>query len=194
MPVQDALRIDGVLETVEAARRSPTRRASSIVDDRGRRVRVTGVALQRTGTRNEALVAVVVDDLTEVLRASTETGREDRRLADVLHAVGAFTWEIDRDRSTVIAISRVAEHVAGWRDVDILGSNAWLERIPRSERDALAGALAALDTGARTHLVHGLHGPDGTVVQFHTSVDPTGRRTVCGVSVRLDAADPDTAS
>ncbi|MGE0878854.1 MAG: protoglobin domain-containing protein [Acidimicrobiia bacterium] len=195
MPVEDALHLDGVVDTIDAARGADSGRASTVVDDRGRRLRITCVALQRATTGAEGLIAVVVDDLTEVIRASNDTGAEDARFATVLEAVGAVAWEIDIESLTVLAVSRAGADVFGARDVDLVGSSSWLHRLAAEDRDSAISFLRSIDIGERRHATHRIVPGDGSLIWMTTSAvgtrDAAGRRTVSAVSVPTDVP-PDT--
>lgn len=187
MPVQHALRLEGVAELVVSARTSPTGRVSQVFQSAGRTLRATAVALRRAITDTDGFVALVVDDLTDVVRASVDAIEEDRRMGSVLAAVGAVAWELDHERLVVVAVSRSVDAVLGVRDVDIVGRGDWIELVHVVEREEVVTRSRALAPGGRDRLVHRLRHADGQWVWAETTMigttSPEGHPRTSAVSV-----------
>jgi hypothetical protein len=96
------------------------------------------------------------------------------------------------------AVSSAAHAVTGFAEHDIVGLSSWTNRLRDTDRDELITRGRALGPGERTHLAHRLMHADGAETWMHTSMVGTvaadGRRTVCGVSVRMEAGPPKAAS
>ena len=193
MPLDSALPVDGVLDLVDEARRSIVGRATMLHRARGRDLRVTALRVQRS-TGPAGQVAIVLDDITDVLRASDELDRDDQWLEHVLTAVQAIAWEIEVETLTVLAISRAVEPITGHRVHDLLGRPLDASGFLPDEVTAMRARIRALVDGQRDRLDHRLVLPDGRIRWIRStlvsSTSPAGIRTISGVSVDItDAHD-----
>ena len=88
---------------------------------RARTLRLIAMRLDGTGAGRGVLVAMVVDDISDVLRVGADMEREDRRFEQVLDAVDAMVWEADAEALLLLAVSKAAFGITGRRHVDLLG-------------------------------------------------------------------------
>lgn len=187
MPIESALPFDGIGDLVSAARSSLTGRVTALYSAWGRSLRVTGVRMQRTGVASDDFVAVVVDDISEVVRASAALEHDERRFDHVLSAVDALAWEMDGDSLTVLAVSRAALSLTGMRETDLLGRATLIEMVHHDDRERFVALCRGLAEDDQIHLDHRISRTDGDVRWVRTSmvatVEPTGSRTVSGVTV-----------
>lgn len=186
MPVESALPFPGIADLVDAARRAPAGRQTLGLRSRGRHLRITALPLRPTIGNARDLVAVVVDDISDVVRADERAARDGRAFDHVVAAVDAAVWELDAETLTVLAVSRPVEALTGRRDVDLLG-RAGTELVHPGDRARFAAACAEAAAGRPVHLEHRVAHEDGTVRGVRSAlsglVDPRGVRTVCGVTM-----------
>lgn len=143
MPLDSALPIPGAVELVEAARDAPSGRVSGVRRLRGRELRVTAMRVERS-VGGSGQVAVVLDDITELLRATSQHSRDDERFARIVGAVDAVAWEIDLGTGTLLAISGGAERLFGARPIDLLGTRLPPTLVPLDGLQ-LDGAARSID-------------------------------------------------
>jgi PAS domain S-box-containing protein len=186
MPVESALPLEGITALVDSARASAQGRATALHRFRGRDLRVSALRVQRSDGEF-GQVALVLDDITDVLRANADLEREDQRFDHVLAAVDALAWEIDLDTHAVVAVSRAAESFTGRRAVDLLGSPALLSLVHPDDRARMEALCRDLEPGQHERIDHRFIRDDGTERWVRSSVvgttGPGGTRTVSGVSV-----------
>ncbi len=191
LPLSSALPLSGIDDLVAAARADPAGRSTALYDLDGRRFRVTSIRLDNSLVDQAGRVALVVDDITDVLRAAAAIDHEQRRLDHVLSSLDALVWEIRRDDQTVLAASSGAPAVVGLRDVDLVGRPALIGRIHEADRAPFVALSLALKVGQRAETEHRLQRGD-EVVWARTSMvattDPAGLETICGVTVLLGAS------
>jgi hypothetical protein len=107
-------------------------------------------------------VALVVDDLTDLLRISSDLESRTDHFEHLADSVGAVLWEMDVASWTITAINRAAIGLTGYRDLFLLGRpGAWLERIAEPDRDRFRSCAQALKPGERCELDYRIVRADG---------------------------------
>lgn len=197
LPLEHAFDLEGLNDLVGAARASISGRASTMTSHRDRRLRVTAACLHRTVTGDPGPVAIIVDDLTEVVRAGAGVELDDRHLMNVLAAVSSIAWEVDQETLVMVAMSRTLESLTGHRDIDLLGGDGWPAVLDVGDAaepaTAVTDRLRSLAPGGRAEVEHKLSTVDGRLVAARSSLvagtGETGRPTVFGVTVAIAERD-----
>ncbi len=198
LPLEHAFDLEGLNDLVGAARASISGRASTMTQHRDRRLRVTAACLHRTVTGDPGPVAIIVDDLTEVVRVGAGVELDDRHLMNVLAAVSSIAWEVDQETLVMVAMSRTLESLTGHRDIDLLGGDGWPGVLDVGDAAEPAAAMTdrvrSLRPGQRTEVEHKLCTVDGRLIAVRSSLvastGETGRPTVFGVTVATAGQDP----
>lgn len=155
--------------------------------------RCTAMTLKAGAQPQTYPVALVLDDITDVLRISSDIGTMSNRFEELIHSVNAVLWEMDLPSWTMIAMSRPVLMLTGFRDVHFLGRReAWLDCMPPSERDRFKAQCNALELGATAVIEHRLRRADGREIWVCSHLAQTstqdGSAVVFGVSVDITAA------
>ena len=163
-------------------------RVSCVANHEGRVFRMTALRLEGTAES----VALVLDDITELVHAQRDVDADDRTYADVLDAVQSFVWELDEATEALTTVSRSVVNVAGVRDVALLGRRgAFLELLPERERAAIKSIWRAAKVGQRAEVAHRLQRPSGETVwvrsTFARGTTSEGHAVVRGTSVDVTA-------
>lgn len=146
LPIPEAATLVTALRAQVASGGSP--RLAADARHGGRRLRLTAVALAGDGGL-EGAVALVVDDVTDIVRLAGDIDTDHSQLEAVADGVGVVLWEMDPVTCTITAINRAALDVTGWRDVAFLGTPfAWPQRVADVDRERLVAWLRALAPGA----------------------------------------------
>lgn len=146
LPLPEAATLVTALRAQLASGGSP--RLTADARHGGRRLRLTAVALSGEPGL-EGAVALVVDDVTDIVRMAGDIDAEHSQLEVVADGVGVVLWEMDPATCTITAINRAAIDVTGWRDVAFLGVPfAWPQRVADIDRERVATWLRTLDAGA----------------------------------------------
>lgn len=198
LPLEHAFDLEGLNDLVAAARTSLSGRASTMTHHRDRRLRVTAACLHRTVTGDPGPVAIIVDDLTEVVRAGAGVELDDHHLFNVLAAVSSIAWEVDQETLVMVAMSRTLESLTGHRDIDLLGGDGWTAVLDVDDGAEPATVVTArvrsLPPGQRTEVEHKLRTVDGRLIAARSSLvagtGDTGRPTVFGITVATAGPGP----
>lgn len=197
LPLADAVPLPGLTDLVDVARQGFTGRATTIATAWGRRLKVTAVQLQRSLSGREGLVAIVFDDISEILRANRDTEHEGYQLDHVLVALNAILWEVEAERYTVLAISRGTERLTGWRDTDLLGRGLIADVIHPDDHVHFQSSCDALEPGERIEVFHRLVHRDGSFRPVRSWLvcgqNDDGSRTISGVTVDRAMAESNEA-
>jgi DNA-binding CsgD family transcriptional regulator len=191
MPIEDALALDGVSELLRTVRESSSGRVVVVRERRGRQLRVIAVRLQhRSPSGHGDLVALMLDDISDVLRLGEEAERDGERLDQVLAAVQVVVWELHADTFVALTIRGATESLFGLLPTDLLGRTV-LELLTDDERDDIVDRCRALEVGERQQFDHHIRRADGTLLRVRTSVvagSTDDARTLGGVTVEIGAA------
>lgn len=165
LPLDRALPIHEAAPLVDALRRQVSEGGSTRLSGRGRigarRLRLTAVALG-AGDALDGTVALVVDDVTALLRAAEDMEDQRGHVARVANDVGVVVWDMDRSNWTITAVNAAALDVTGWADVDFLGRpSAWVERVDPQDRDLVIARLSALTPGVLDEVDYRWQRPNG---------------------------------
>lgn len=192
IPVTAVLPMDGLPALIASARASASGRATMATRDGQRVLRITAIRLDLDGGAEPAQLAVVVDDVSELLQSTALVREEVTSLDRVLDGVAAVAWELDASSLVTLAISRPVLELIGLRDVAFLGRTQWVEQIDDADRDRFLAACAALGCGDRAHLEHRMRRADGVSIWVRTelfgSADRAGAPTIAGTTVDINDA------
>lgn len=177
MPVEDAIGLAELPALLATARRSSIGRASVLASLGGNPMRVTAIHLHRAMTGREGVVALVLDDLSEVLRTRDELGYQQRTLGRVLQAARAIVWEAAMPSLTLLAVSPNVAETTGTEPLQLLGRAAWLELLHPDDRATLVEVCRGLAPGSSAQLDHRLRAAGGGHRWMRTQVvrSPDGR-------------------
>ncbi len=156
----------------------------------GRRYRITAMPL--AGAEGEAgSVAVVLDDVTDLVRLSGEIDRQSDHFEQLADAVGSVLWEVESATWTIVAINRAAVALTGYRDVHFLGRPlAWIERIVEDDRETFMRRANALGVGEQCEMDYRLRRADGAEIWVRSRL-ARAREGGEGGEVRLIASTMD---
>jgi len=181
------LPLESALPLPEAARLVRSLRASGNVREVGigrlgpRTLRCTVMWLAGHGSA-EQTIALVLDDITDILRLGQDFTRQADQFEQVADAAGAVLWEMDPASGTIATINRAALDLTGFRDVFFLGRpRTWHERIPEHERERFTRRATALAAGTQVELDYPLRRADGSEIWVRTRL----RRSPDGDEPRL---------
>ncbi|MFN8668392.1 MAG: protoglobin domain-containing protein [Gemmatimonadaceae bacterium] len=161
MPVDRAIPIPEVSALVARVRAGDGMRLAGFGALGGRRYRITAMSL--AGAEGVAgSVAVVLDDVTELVRIGGEIDRQADHFEQLADAVGSVLWEVESASWTIVAINRAAVTLTGYRDVHFLGRPlAWIERIVEDDRESFMRHANALAAGEQCEVEYRLRHADG---------------------------------
>ncbi len=155
-------------------------RQVGVLEDGVRSFRATAQRL--TGAGNKESVALVLDEITDLVKAQHSAQDDARGFGRVLETVEALLWETEDEVLTLVSRSALA--VTGHRDVSLLGRQGAFEQlIPEPDRVVFVKQARALATGERKVVRHRLQRADGVVVWLDTELARCSAKVLCGVSV-----------
>ncbi len=168
LPLERALPLPEAVNLVRSLRASGNLREVGIGRLGPRTLRCTVMWLTGNGSA-EHTIALVLDDITDILRLGHDFTRQADQFEQVADAAGALLWEMDVASGTIAMINRAALDLTGFRDVFFLGRPwAWHERIPEPERERFTQRAAALAAGAQAELDYPLRRADGSEIWVRT--------------------------
>lgn len=191
MPADAAVPIPGLRELLDTARTSVVGRVTTVHTVGARTLRVAALRLDASPGRRGPMVALVVDDISDALRANDQLAREGHRMDHVLDAVEAFVWEADADSLLLLAVSHSAERLIGVRDVDLLGRARFTDVVHTDDVRSVLVACSELRPGERADIVHRIVRADGSSRCVRSSVAAAfarpGETTISGVTIEVPA-------
>ncbi len=170
LPIASAVPFGNIEALVARARTEPEGRVSALCEWTGRELRATAMALRRSISGRDGLVAVIFDDVTDIVRASRRAGEDGRRFATLLATLSVVVWELDGETLEVLAISSGATAVLGGRDLDLLGRAAFVDRVHPDDRNTFVAICRGVTSAARVEFEHRVLHTDGTARTVRTSV------------------------
>lgn len=186
LPIGEAAPLVAALRAQIAAGGAPRLVGAGTLGDR--RLRLTAVALNgETGATGT--VALVIDDVTDLVRLAADLDRDRAQFDQVADGVGVVLWELEPATWTLTAINHAALEVTGLRDVALLGRPmAWCERIAAVDRERVMTRLGALRPGERAELDYRFARADGQQVWLHTRASARGGGLVSAATTDVTAA------
>lgn len=173
LPLESALPLPEAAGLVRSLRAGGTMREVGIGRLGPRTLRCTVMWLAGHGSAEHA-IALVLDDITDILRLGHDFTRQADLFEQVADAAGAVLWEMDAASGTISTINRAALDLTGYRDVFFLGRpRAWHERIPERERERFTRRAAALAAGTQAELDYPLRRADGSEIWVRTRLRRT---------------------
>lgn len=172
----ESMRADGTPHRVSAGRLGP------------RTYRITAMTLA-SGAAGDGAIAVVLDDVTDLLRLGDDLDAQVDRFEQLADTVGAVLWEIDRATWTVTAVNRAAVDLTGYRDVFFLGRpHAWDSCIVDADRGRFTTQAAALGEGQQAEIDYRLRRADGREVWLRSRLAAAAGDRLIGASIDVTAA------
>lgn len=166
--LSEVLPIPEAVELVRGAWAKPTTRVSRVIERENRAFRATALQLSTAG---HPTVALVLDEITDIVRVQSEAQHTETTLSHALDSVGAFVWEADMATMTPSLVSRASLEVTGFRDVALLARpDGLLSLIPEPDRMAFRARCVALRAGDPCEIRHRLIKADASTVWLRTQV------------------------
>jgi PAS domain S-box-containing protein len=191
MPLDSALPIGGAQQLVRRLRDGASERVAGIGRLGERTLRITALRLDGAPDGDERAIALVMDDVTELLRVAEDFRDQSRHLDQVADCVDVVLWEQDDRSWTITAVNRAVREVTGYRDVYFLGrKDAWLDCILPDDRDAFRTRANALKPGEKLDLDYRMTHADGREVWVRTRLS----RPAGGAPERLHGATVDVTA
>ncbi|MCP5156614.1 MAG: response regulator [Ectothiorhodospiraceae bacterium] len=191
LPVERALPIPelgGLLDRVGVGPGQHGRQAT--VGRLGRRLlRLTAILLDGWDGVRGRPIALVVDDISDLVRV-VATGEEDSaRLATIIDSVELTVWEMDPATWTIELVSEPVLELTGFRDVFFIGRReAWLSCLPERDRERFKAYCKTLPESGRGSLAHRFVRADGREIWVRTSlrlVRAAGEPVLFGATVDI---------
>lgn len=182
MRLWDALPGVDLQEHLAPASVQPQQRRPVIVEsvegDRSRLFRV--VATDLPADPGGPRLALVIDDITEMLEVGRHTEHVDARLRTLLDEVGAVVWEADPGSQSLSMISAGIERLTGRPAAAYLRDGAqWSQLLPPVDRERWLDALGRMT------------GPGTRFAMEHDLVHTGGDRLTVRTAVHADRAPSD---
>ncbi len=190
--IGEVIPIPAAVELAQRAWETSHQRVSAVVEREGRAFRATALRLSASGSSKES-VALVLDEITDIVRVQSEVQRAERSYAHVVDALRALMWECDDATFTLSLVSRSSLEVTGYRDVALLGrAHGFTTLIPEPDRAAFVARCRALAIGAKAEVRHRVTKADGATAWVRSEVarytGHDGHGVLCGVTVDVTAA------
>jgi PAS domain-containing protein len=188
LPLRSALPFDGIDDLVMAARADAQGRRTTLYEFGDRHFRIAAIRLEHSVTGRDGLVALVLDDVSEVLQLGTALVHEQDRLDHILSSVQVLAWEMDRRDLTILAVSASSSELLGLRDVDAVGRPLLVDRIHEGDRERFSLACQGLELGHHDQLDHRIRTEEDTIwvrTALAATRAPSGAETVFGVTIPL---------
>jgi len=192
MPITQALPIDVVRETFGRLLAGDAPRAVAFGALGARQLKVTAFRLATSSGTPDGEYGIVLDEITDLLRATRDGSQHRDRLLDVIATSDAVLWEMDASDRTVTVISSSVLALAGFRDVHFVGRpDAWLECVATLDQPRLRAFLDASCTQSCRSIDYRLVRADGSECWVRSQVSRvTGDDGACllrAVTVSIDA-------
>ncbi|MEZ5459942.1 MAG: protoglobin domain-containing protein, partial [Steroidobacteraceae bacterium] len=160
-----------------------------------RRLKVTAFRLSGAAGAAGAAgsdVGIALDDVTDLLRASTEGGSHRDRLLDVIATSSAVLWEMDAADLSINVISGSVLGLVGLRDVHFAGRpQAWIECVAPCDRQRVRDFLCTDGAQSGGDIDYRMIRADGVQVWVRSHVSrikgAAGASLMRAVTVSIDS-------
>ncbi len=192
MPLSEVLPQEDVQGLVNQLRQDGRSRVTRACQLGGAHFRVTAMVLEDSVHVQQRSLAVVFDDVSEMIRLSDTIEQDAYQYKRLTKVVTAVLWEMDWTTQTIHSISYPTLDLIGYRDVSFLGrANAWMDRIVPEDRERVLRVGQALEVHQRASCEYRMRHADGRDLWVYTHMTrlashPKERR-IAGVT--LDVSD-----
>lgn len=163
----------------------PGRRASVTGKLAGRYCRLSVMRLDAWEGVHGRPMAIIVEDISELIRLATESEQNDARLAALIQSVDMAVWEMDPLATTIDLVSAPVLALTGYRDVYFLGRrDAWTRCLPEPDRNRFRAYAETLPVDGRGVLEYRMIRADGRQIWVRTSLR-RGKSVLFGVTVDI---------
>ena len=165
-----------------------TLRRSTILHVRARVFRVTALALDPWPDAVGEPIALLFDDVSDLVRLADASERNDARMAALFHTVDAAMWALDTTSWTIELMSASVLTLTGFRDLYFVGrDHAFVDCVHAADRERFKAYCETLPVGARGALEHRMVRADGQQIWVRTALRKVSQDTrepkVFGVTV-----------
>lgn len=187
MAVADVLPIPELPRLIAECRESGARRVG-FGRMAARSFRITVSSLSDDQLTVGSSIAVMLDDVTDVMRVGQELDRDAGHFALMADAVGAVLFEMDAESETIHAINRAALDLTGYPDTHFLGRpGAWSQLVAEDDRPRLRQMLHAVKDAASAELETRMQRRDGATIWVRTRLRRDGEHVI-GVAMDVTVA------
>lgn len=192
MPAAKALPLREATAVVDTVRRSGSPQHTVLTRLGMRHFRVTGMSLGEGALPSHgiAAIAVVIDDVTDVLTLAAELSQETDRSDQLADATGTVLWEIDIESWAVVAVNRAVARVTGYRDVYFLGRpHAWIDAVLQTDRPRFIAVASSIEYGQHAEIDYRMRAADGRDVWLRSRLvlAESNPKRLVGVTVDVTA-------
>ncbi|MCO6045835.1 protoglobin domain-containing protein [Aeoliella sp. ICT_H6.2] len=165
MKLEDAVPVKGLTQTVNDICEKRQERATMVQKLGERSFRLTVTLLEGSPSKDDRKVAVVLDDVSEVIRMGNSIESSTQHLNRLANAVAAVLWEMDGNTQVLTSLSRGSFELLGWRDVSLLGRpHAWVDVIVPEDRDMFLAACDSLHSLPQTSCEYRMATAEGRII------------------------------
>lgn len=173
-PIDQVITIQGLgdlIDKVGGGGSFRKQRQSIIAKIAGKVCRVTAIALDPWEDVKGTPVAVIIDDISDIMKAAVEMEESDSHLASIINAAELTVWELDIPTWTIELVSAPVLELTGYRDVYFVGRpNAWLNCIPETDCEKFKAYCQTAPASRKVSFEHKMIRADGQEVWARTFV------------------------
>lgn len=141
--------------------------------------RMTVMELEERADRHHHSVAVVFDDVTDMLRLSDGMERDVSQHEHLADAVSAVLWEMDWKSHTLLSVSQAAIDLLGHRDIFLLGRpDAWQSSIVEEDRGRFAACCESIEKVPFADCEYRMRRADGQEIWVRSRMSRVGGNSV----------------
>ena len=191
MSVEKAIPIPGLGKLLQHARESNTPRVVGAGNLGGRNYRIAVLRLTHQADAT-SIAALVMDDITDMLRIGADMDRQSDRYDQLGDIVGSVLWEMDLDTWTITSINQGSLDLTGTRSVLYLGrAQAWTDQMVEVDRERFKQRALALQPGEKTAIEYRMQRVDGQEVWVRSNLGRSRDRQdhrIFGASTDISAS------
>lgn len=191
MTIDHALPIPEVRTVLDRVRKEGLTRAVAFGKLGARHLKISAFRLAGRPDAPQDELAVMLDDVTELIRATQDGGTDRDRLLEVVDSSSVALWEMDRSDMTIFAASGSVLALTGYRDVHFVGRpRAWIDCVVPSDQPRIRRFLQQLKDLQRQSIDYRIRRADGNEhwIRSHVTLlsDPEAQPTLRAISISIE--------